>query len=496
MPQYIRTKTGGKVIWDSSDFYKGIAYEQGNTNISNLPGSPYSLGLTAFRPEKYGLLTSWYAYSEFTNVNAVTGLIKDITTYYDGTNYYAYGIGDKLYRVDTDTSIISNSGVWPHTITGGIGDGVIVYKVNIAGVSTNKLFYSWYDGTDGDVGMYDYATTFDDDWWSTVPAGAGVLKKNVPHPIIEGKDKCLYVADGNLLKQLDGATGANGTVTTKLTLSPNYVITCFLRKGRYLYLGYYDSVKAASNFLMGECFVGVWDYASGNLLEEYPIKDTKITALFNYNGSIFAFTCGRTGTTQSYINKLAGDEFVIERKLYDTSPSANAVDVYDRFMIWMGGLYGTGYLYDGNNLHSFSSAPGGTAGVLKQVVPGAWYIAAGTSAFYFGKFSTGFYSGGSYHSEWVRLPRKSFIKKAIIYCHKLITDNSLTVEIRINKSVSGGKNLGVFLNYAVDGAITSKSALVELSNADSAAFVVGNFNSTAAPAVERFEIEFESTNIF
>src|SRR5262245_25694862 len=123
---------------------------------------------------------------------AVTTLIKGIQKRaVDGTNVYGVG-GNKLYKINA-TTVVSDA-TWPHTIdkaavTAEDGEDVEEYR--------GGYFYSYnHSGSAGDVGRYDGSATFDDDYLSTVPTGAGALAGGVPHPMIVGGDDTLYIGNG------------------------------------------------------------------------------------------------------------------------------------------------------------------------------------------------------------------------------------------------------------------------------------------------------------
>lgn len=126
-----------------------------------------------------------------TDAGVVSTLIKYILPVPTSSNL-SFGIGGaKLYSFSA-TAVTNGSG-FPRTIdkaavTGEDGESVAV---------VNGALYYFYNhsGSAGDIGKYDLASTFDDDWGSTVPTGMAALG-NAPHPSIVGNDNVIYFGNG------------------------------------------------------------------------------------------------------------------------------------------------------------------------------------------------------------------------------------------------------------------------------------------------------------
>lgn len=90
-----------------------------------------------------------------------------------------YGIGaTKLQKISS--TAVTNAGIWPHTVT-SMTEGESVIDLQ------GSLYYFFNKASGGDIGKYDLASTFDDDWGSTVPTGAAALQK-APHPVAAKED--------------------------------------------------------------------------------------------------------------------------------------------------------------------------------------------------------------------------------------------------------------------------------------------------------------------
>lgn len=108
-------------------------------------------------------------------------------------------------------------------------NGIVLYHDE----GTPKVFFSWYDGTDWDIGTYNpNGGSFDDDFMTTTPSGGTLTSTaltdgaNAPHPLFVSKqDNVLYAGSKNKVHKYDGTTD---TFTADvLTLPDNYVIKCF-----------------------------------------------------------------------------------------------------------------------------------------------------------------------------------------------------------------------------------------------------------------------------
>src|SRR3990167_1282021 len=96
---------------------------------------------------------------------------------------YATG-GNKLYILNA-TTIRSQRTIDKAAVTAEDGEDVAYYKGN--------LYYSYnHSGSLGDIGQYDLASAYDDDYMSTVPTGANTLTGGVPHQMIAAGNDYLY----------------------------------------------------------------------------------------------------------------------------------------------------------------------------------------------------------------------------------------------------------------------------------------------------------------
>lgn len=200
-----------------------------------------------------------------------------------GTSY-AVG-GNKLYQISS--SAVTSDATWPHTIDKAAvtsEDGKSLFYINGA------LYYIYnHSGNAGDIGKYDLASTFDDDWGSTTPTGAAALN-NAPHPVVVGNDNVAYFGNGAGVGYYDPDDGVGGTLSA-LDLDVPTGSQCV--DVRYLN----SRVWAAVNFpntSSGNQSVGiiyVWAGVGVSSWDDFPNPriQGKIGAIYPFNSTMFVW---------------------------------------------------------------------------------------------------------------------------------------------------------------------------------------------------------------
>ena len=248
--------------------------------------------------------------------------------------------------------------------------------------TTKYFFYSWSDATDGDVGRYDLATTFDDDYMSTVAASGAVLSTTNQHPLIVGADDIMYIGDGRKLHGFDGQTGANGTfLTSRLTLPVGSVITSMAKTSNYLVIFAYTDIGAgvsSQHYYKSRCAAYFWDYVSEDPTLVVPIQGNYVNGAFSYNGTVGCFINDSTfydfyGTgKQSKLILFTGGVFETMAVFGESIPGHGGVEVIDKMIIWNAGgsYYKWGSPYVGfPNIFIKSEQGGGSVseGMCRQI---------------------------------------------------------------------------------------------------------------------------------
>lgn len=306
MPTVSMDKQGGGMIrWDGSDWLEGLIPQWGigSYTPTDVKGFAQSYGIDPFR--RPGYLMPGVKSTDYTNASVVDAVLKNGVV--NGSSAYLVG-GAKVHNIadvliTTLTDNIGSGGIWPHTITPHGHASCVVEDVISYYIGTTKyLFYSWNDNTDGDIGRYDFSTTFDDDYISTVAASGAVLNKDYPHPMVVGDDNKLYVGNGKDLAVFDGQVGANGTWNiSALDLPSDYIITSYAKTKDFLVVYAYKSAGNSSSYL-SEATAFFWDYVSSSYTYAFPLMGNYVNGGFNFNGTVGCFVEGQSvdmGTSKS-----------------------------------------------------------------------------------------------------------------------------------------------------------------------------------------------------
>jgi hypothetical protein len=203
------------------NFYQGFAplahlnslTEKGNEGNASAMINVDVLGETLTQGPALANLTNG---TQAGSVSELINHILDVAVSDDAT----YGIGaTKLFKISS-TAVI-NTGGFPHTITDATdGESVAYLKGN--------LYYFYNKASGGNIGKYDLASTFDDDWGSTTPTGAGSLQKAI-HPSATKEDIMMfgngryvgvYFANENTI-DLDKLDFGNNTEVADIAFSSN-----------------------------------------------------------------------------------------------------------------------------------------------------------------------------------------------------------------------------------------------------------------------------------
>lgn len=338
-------KTGGMIRWDGDDWLAGLTPDWGLNETESPIGKGFTTatGIDPFR--RPGYLSPGADPLNATNNSVIDAMQKNGVVYL--TDAYTIG-GTKLHKMAILTTTLTNDATFPHAITahGGhstvVGSDIILYYVG----TTRYAFYSWSDGTDGDVGRFDLTSTFDDDYLSTVAASGAVLTTTNPHPMIVGQDDILYIADGRKLHGFDGQTGANGTLfSSRLTLPTDYIITSFAKNGDSLIIfAYKSSATSSGSYYKSEASAFIWDYTSEDPDRVIPLGGNYVNGGFSANNLIGCFVQGSSAiltssSKQSRLLLYNGSTFEPKAGFIDDIPGHGGVEVYDNTVYWNAASY-------------------------------------------------------------------------------------------------------------------------------------------------------------
>lgn len=385
MPQHQQTKDGGVIIWDQNDWLQGLASGYGTASTINYQklgkGSEW---LHAINPylNSLGVLQPGLLGTALTENASIAATLSAVCVERTGTaaTYWLLEAGANIHQIAIASPYtISGTSPFPYAIThhsGIVGEDIITFNIN----GTENVYYSFNDGTDGDIGKAVITGTFDDDWFSTSGGLAVALNKSVPHPMIVGEDQKLYIADlttsGTLAKiwQINDS----GVVAKFETIVPrNYVIRAFAKTGEHLVI-FANKIKASVTAInqRGDAIAIFWDMSSSQYDYKYDLNDNEVTAGFYFKGVIGCFTTGRINEFANigYRSKLQifeGGRFIPIFNFAEESPKYSGLDIVNNMLIWNSGgvvySYGSPYPDYPNVVNKITQCAGTTNGFLKTL---------------------------------------------------------------------------------------------------------------------------------
>jgi hypothetical protein len=257
-----------------------------------------------------------------TQAGAVTTLLRSILDQ-AVTSDTTYGIGGaKLQQITSDEVI--NTGIWPHTIdkatvTGEDGEDVAYYQ--------GVLYYTYnHSGTKGDIGKYDLATTFDDDWGSTVPTGKAELEGGVPHQMVVG-GTVLWIANGKYIASWDGTTFN----PQALDLPANTVVKSITWMADKLWITANRPDTGGTN--KNNASVFIWDGTTDDFETEIKVMGS-VGGLHVKNGILYFFYQDVTNLGGFKLAYLNGTTVVDLANFSGGLPTYYQITDYKDFILW------------------------------------------------------------------------------------------------------------------------------------------------------------------
>jgi len=230
------------------------------------------------------------------------------------------------------------------TIAGATGTDLEIYQVN----GVRKLFYSYQKSGGGNIGIHDFATTFNDTWLSGTVSGAFNTGATNNVKMVVADNGFMYVLDGAAVHKIDGTTGggANGTATANvLTFPSSFQITDGVDARGNLWISItqntndLESAPTSVARYSTSSGIYIWDRQTTVMKSSdfIPIDGVReIRFILSFRGVPHSFTIGANGYTQ--LRGFTGNEFSILREL---GPSAfprfkDSISVDSNFISWLG----------------------------------------------------------------------------------------------------------------------------------------------------------------
>lgn len=405
-----------RIVWDREDFIKGfIPYASGaNSQRYNFTGATQQQNVDPFYLAP-GILVPGPAASNITGTAGggspvPNSVLHDATLDLGGNNAYALGTDLQKIQVSPTDEFIDDAN-WPHAITAHGGhvtaSGALGSVVFANRSGTSKLFYSWTDNTDWDVGEHDLSTTFDDDFMSTVPStplSGSDLTDGVgkAHPLIYTADDRVLMGSGRYVHSYKCSTSAFNSKV--LTLPVGMETVGFVEDG-------YDTVvfgtTGRGSIKRARAAAYWWSIdRPASYYRTSNIPDDEVSAPFVYQGTIGCFTRSRSKGGKSVLRILEGDTWAPKYYWTGSLPTVGGVEIQEETVQWNsdGKLYRWGP-YGGvfdPGTHQYASGSGSSSGFLKSFSNGSTsglYASTGTGLSGVQSFSN--YDG---NAVWVGCP--------------------------------------------------------------------------------------------
>lgn len=252
-----------------------------------------------------------------TNMDKLSGAISAFGGVDPSENIY--GVGDKLYQLNGTTLTYNYLGAFPHTYSvgsPGVAPDAVIYPIN----NTNYLLYF----LDTNIGRYDLASTFVDNWGSTVPTNAGSITSGPHRKVVF--NGILYFTNGNMVSSFNGALTSVGTLNI-LSTSPNTLVLPknYIARDIRIVNGNLE-VYANTGGTKGTAAIFTWDGVSPLPLDQEIIDDNFVGCAISLEGFPHIFTSGRDNGFVIRKKNYYGYQSVQVIQNHLTPPYANMVD--------------------------------------------------------------------------------------------------------------------------------------------------------------------------
>lgn len=362
-------------------FYQGIApltHLSSLTSIGNAGQASVMSNVDIIsNPE---LLTQGSGLATLTNgteAGAVTELVNHILDI-PVTSDVTYGIAaTKLHKI-SPTAVTNSGGVFPHAITGATsGSSVIEFQ--------GKLYYFYNKTSGADCGMYDLNTTFDDDYFSTIPTGAAALQ-NAPHPVAKKEDIMLF-GNGRYV-----GTFISSTVTlapTKLDFGANTEIADVAFHANQWWIAVNSGVISGTNRARGQIYLYDGAAISSLLSDEVALGVQQIGFIFPINGIVYVVYKDISGVNA--VGYISGRQIKPLRYFSGTLPTFAQKTFFKNTIIFLssGLIYSAGAVIEQLPVQLSQLASGGftTAGALAAPFGVPMVASTQSTSFKLAKFS-------------------------------------------------------------------------------------------------------------
>lgn len=277
------------------NFNKGFSFQAALNSLTQHGDSSQASAMSNVDVLSADYLTQGPALADLTNGNQAAVVYEVISYIFDRavSTDTTYGIGaTKLFQISS-TTVTSNSN-FPHIITSCTdGESVALFK--------GTLLYFFNKSSGGDIGTYDLSSTFDDDWGSTVPTGAGALQK-AAHPSATKEDLVVF-GNGRYVGTYTGTTAT--LALTKLDFGNDAEVVDVAFNGNQWILAVNSGVSGTNK---NESSIFLWGGAGINSIldDQLDVGPQKIGFVYPVGGVVYVAYQDLTTTAGYKIGYISG----------------------------------------------------------------------------------------------------------------------------------------------------------------------------------------------
>ena len=403
-----------------------------------------------------GVLTQGPGLANLTNgtqagvVSELINFIMDKAVSADAT----YGIGaTKLFKISSTAVASGGTPSWPRTITGATdGESVIDLK--------GYLYYFYNKSSGADCGRYDLSSTFDDDYFSTVPTGAAALE-SAPHPVA-AKEDIMVFGNGQYLGTFFSSTAT--LAPTKLDFGAGNQVDDVIFHANQWHIVVNGSISGTNRV---QSNIYQWDGGaiSSILADETAVGVQRIGFIYPLNGIIYVCFQDLSSDGGYKIGYVSGRQIKTLRSFTGSLPNFAQKTLYKDTILFLssGLVYSAGAMIEQLPYQISQIADGGYATCGAIAAPfGTPLVASsdGGSNFRLAKFS-GYDTACSWKSIVIPVVSgrmKGFIDDIIVITKTLGANASAALTIEADqasltssvKTITGtGKRRHTFKNFAL-----------------------------------------------
>lgn len=243
-----------------------------------------------------------------TQSGAITELVRHILEIPPADNV-SYAVSTtKLHKISA--TAVTNTGIWPHAITGAeTGTTVVHFQ--------GYIFYFYNKSSGADCGRYDQVTTFDDDYMSTVPTGAAALQK-APHPVAIKQD-IMLIGNGRYVAKFVSSTAT--LEATKLDFAAGSEVADIEFHANQWWIAVNSGVSTGTNRRSGQIYLYDGGAINAILSDEAAIGLQQIGFIMPDNGVVYVAYRDFTMTNGFAIGYVSGRQIIPLRYFTGSLPT-------------------------------------------------------------------------------------------------------------------------------------------------------------------------------